>query len=73
MKSQTPADTNGLVYRKEKSLFTISVIISIFIWLVVIVGTIGIALIYLLFGYIAYLFIQSAFISRLRTICRECS
>ncbi len=66
MKSQTPADTNGLVYRREKSLFTISVIISMFIWFVVIVGTIGIALIYLLFGYIAYLFIQSAFISYLR-------
>lgn len=66
MESQTPADTNGLVYRKEKSLFTISVVLSIFIWLALVVGTIGIALIYLLFGYIAYLFVQSAFISYLR-------
>lgn len=66
MKSQSPADTNGLVYRKEKSLFTISVALSIFIWLALVVGTIGIALIYLLFGYIAYLFVQSAFISYLR-------
>ncbi|MEL7449055.1 MAG: M48 family metalloprotease [Pseudomonadota bacterium] len=55
-----------LVYKNEKPLFRIAATIATLFWLVLIVGTIGIALIYLLLGFIIYLFAQSAFISHLK-------
>jgi len=56
----------GLVYRKEKTLFTIAVIFSALFWVALVVGTIGIALLYLLLGYLVFLFAHSAFISHLK-------
>ncbi len=55
-----------LVYKNEKRLFAIAALISGIFWLLLIVGTIGIALIYLLLGYLFFLFAHSAFISHLK-------
>lgn len=55
-----------LVYKKEKSLFRIAATLSAIFWLVLIVGTVGIALIYIALGYLFYLFAHSAFISYLK-------
>ncbi len=55
-----------LLYKNEKKLFVMSLIISILFWTVLIIGTFGIALIYILFFYIFYLFAQSALISYIK-------
>lgn len=55
-----------LVYKNEKSLFRIAALISTMFWVALIVGTFGIALIYLLLGYLFFLFAHSAFISHLK-------
>lgn len=53
-------------YRKEKKLFAIACVLSALLWLALIVGTFGIALVYLLLFALFYLFVQSAFISMLK-------
>lgn len=55
-----------LVYKNEKKLFAIAVIISALFWLVLIGVTFGIALVYVLFALLFYLFVQSGFISHLK-------
>lgn len=55
-----------LVYKHEKTLGTIALVISIIVWLLLIVGTLGIGLIYILFGFIFYLFVQSGFIAYIK-------
>ncbi|GHD66233.1 peptidase M48 [Jeongeupia chitinilytica] len=55
-----------LVYAKEKSLFAIMMVLASLVWLVLIVCTLGIALLYVLMGFLVYLVTQSAFISYLR-------
>ncbi|WP_269531154.1 M48 family metalloprotease [Chitinimonas sp. BJYL2] len=55
-----------LVYPKEKSLFAILATLAVFFWLLIIVGTLGIALIYVLMFFILYLFAQSGFISYIK-------
>lgn len=52
-----------LVYRHERPLFIISIIISILVWLVVVIATFGVILVFILLGFLSYLFMQSAFIS----------
>lgn len=54
------------IYGKERTLFAIALGISLVFWIAAIVLTVGIALIYLLLAFIAYLFVQSAFISWLK-------
>lgn len=56
----------NLVYKHENTLFTIAAIISSLFWLLLIGSTFGIALVYILFGLIFYLFAQSGFISHLK-------
>lgn len=56
----------NLVYKHEKSLFLISAVISALIWLLLLVGTFGILLVYLLLGYVVFLFAHSAFIAYLK-------
>jgi Zn-dependent protease with chaperone function/Tfp pilus assembly protein PilE len=56
----------ALVYPGEKTRFAIAATLSIILWLALIVGTLGIALLYVLFFFLIYLFAQSAFISYLR-------
>lgn len=55
-----------LVYKNEKALFVIAAIISAIFWLVLLAVTFGGLLIYLLFGYLFFLFAHSAFISHLQ-------
>ncbi len=56
----------ALIYPKEKPLLTIMVVISAIFWLVLVVETFGLALLYLGLFALIYLFAQSAFISFLK-------
>jgi fatty acid desaturase len=55
-----------LVYPREVSLGAITLVLGLIGWLLLVVLTVGIALVYLLFGFLFYLFAHSAFISWLR-------
>ncbi|MBX9605975.1 MAG: pilin [Gammaproteobacteria bacterium] len=66
MDAQTTVDTHALVYAKERSLFALSVLIGSIAWIALVVGTLGIALVYALFGLLAFLLAHSALISHLR-------
>jgi len=55
-----------LVHKHEGPLFAASMAIGALAWLALVVGTMGIALIYVLFFVLFYLFAQSGFISHLR-------
>lgn len=55
-----------LVYKHERSLFAISMIVGSLVWLAFVIGTVGIGLIYGAFFFLIYLFAQSGFISHLR-------
>ena len=55
-----------LVYKNEKQLFIISAVIASILWLAITVGTVGVILIYLLLGYLFFLFTHSAFITHLK-------
>jgi len=55
-----------LVYKKEKSLFIIAAVISLIFWAALIIGTLGIALVYILLAYLAFLFAHSGFITHLK-------
>lgn len=55
-----------LVYKNEKPLFLIAATLSAVFWLALTVGTFGIVLLYLLLGYLFFLFAHSAFISHLK-------
>ena len=54
------------VYKNERPLFVIALLISLLVWGVLIVVTFGIALLYVLLFFVIYLFVQSAFISYLK-------
>jgi Zn-dependent protease with chaperone function len=56
----------NLVYKHEKALFAIAALLSGIFWTVLVVGTLGLFLIYLLIGYVVFLFAHSAFISHLK-------
>ncbi|KAA1173901.1 M48 family metalloprotease [Marinobacter salinexigens] len=56
----------NLVYKNEKPLLRIAAVFSAVIWLALVVGTFGIVLLYLLLGYLFFLFAHSAFISHLK-------
>ena len=55
-----------LVYPREVSLGAITLVLGLIGWRLLVVLTVGIALVYLLFGFLFYLFAHSAFISWLR-------
>lgn len=56
----------ALVYPGEKTRFAITATLAILFWIVVILGTLGLALLYVLLVFVIYAFAQSAFISYLR-------
>jgi Zn-dependent protease with chaperone function len=56
---------NELVYPHERTLGAITLVLGILVWLGLIVGTFGAALIVLAVGFIFYLFIQSTLIAHL--------
>lgn len=55
-----------LRYKHEETLFILSLLFSAAVWLVFLVGTVGIALIFVALGFIVYLFAHSSFISMLQ-------
>jgi Zn-dependent protease with chaperone function len=55
-----------LVYPRERSLGTITLVLGVLVWVVLVVGTFGTALVFLLLGFLAYLFVQSALIAHIR-------
>ena len=55
-----------LAHKNETALFWIAAVISLLFWIALIIGTVGIALIYILIGYLIYLFAHSAFITQLK-------
>ena len=55
-----------LVYPRERTLGAITLGLGLLLWLALVVGTFGIALIYLLVAFVGYLFVQSAFIAYIR-------
>ena len=57
---------NELVYPRERLLAKITLAIGLLIWLGLIVGTFGGALIGLGIGFILYLFVQSALIAHIK-------
>jgi Zn-dependent protease with chaperone function len=55
-----------LIYKNEKKLFYIILGFSILFWLLLLVGTAGMILIWLVIGFFLYLFAQSALISHIK-------
>lgn len=63
------AAPDSLVYRNERSLFALHVLLASLFWLLLLVGTFGVALVYLLFFFIGYLFAHSGLIAWIRGNC----
>jgi Zn-dependent protease with chaperone function/type II secretory pathway pseudopilin PulG len=57
---------NELVYPRERTLGTITLVIGLLIWLGLIAGTFGTALIGLAVGFVLYLFVQSTLIAHIK-------
>ena len=57
---------NELVYPHERTLGTITLVLGILVWLGLIVGTFGAALIAIAVGFVLYLFIQSTLIAHIK-------
>jgi Zn-dependent protease with chaperone function len=57
---------NDLVYPRERVLGVFTLLIGLLVWLLLLVGTFGGALVALLLGYIVYLFVQSTLISDIK-------
>lgn len=55
-----------LLYKNEKKLFLIAAIISGIFWTALVLGTLGIALLYLVLMYVFFIFVHSGFISYLK-------
>ncbi len=55
-----------LIYKHEKKLFYIILGFSILFWLLLVIGTAGMILIWLVIGFILYLFAQSTLISHIK-------
>lgn len=59
-------DTSALVYPRERTLGAITLVLGIIVWIALIVGTFGLALLLLLAGFVVYLFVQSGLISYIK-------
>jgi len=57
---------NDLVYPRERVLGVFTLLIGLLIWLLLVVGTFGTALIVLLLGFVVYLFVQSTLIAHIQ-------
>lgn len=56
----------NLIYKNEKTLFGIMVGVSLLIWAALVIGTLGMALVYVLLFFVSYCFAQSALVSYLK-------
>ena len=54
------------VYKTEDILFVIALVLSLLIWLLLLIGTVGMLLLVALVVFVAYLFAHSAYISYIR-------
>lgn len=54
------------VYPRERTFGTLTLVLGLVGWLLLIVRTLGLVLVYLLFGFVAYLFAQSGLVSWVR-------
>ena len=52
-----------LVYPRERTLATITLVLGILVWLLLVLGTLGVVLIYILLAFFAYVFAHSALIA----------
>ena len=57
---------NDLVYPRERVLGVFTLLIGLLVWLLLVVGTFGVALIVLLLGFVVYLFVQSTLIAHIK-------
>ncbi|HSW25708.1 MAG TPA: M48 family metallopeptidase, partial [Burkholderiaceae bacterium] len=57
---------NDLVYPRERVLGVLTLLIGLLVWLLLVVGTFGVALIVLLLGFIVYLFVHSTLIAHVK-------
>lgn len=57
---------NELVYPRERTLATITLVLGLLGWTLLILGTFFVALLFVLFGFIIYLFAQSAMIAYIK-------
>lgn len=57
---------NELVYPRERTLGTITLVLGLLVWIGLIIGTFGVALLWLLLGFVMYLFAQSALIAHIK-------
>ena len=57
---------NELVYPRERTLGTITLVLGVLVWLGLIGGTAGIALLWLAAGFVLYLFLQSTLIAHIK-------
>lgn len=55
-----------LIYPREHTLSKITLVLGLVAWLVLILGTVGVALAYVLAAFIAYVFAQSAWVASIR-------
>jgi Zn-dependent protease with chaperone function len=55
-----------LLYPRERSLGTLTLVLGLLAWLLLIIGTFGTALVFMALGFLAYLFVQSALIAHIR-------
>lgn len=55
-----------LVYPRERTLGSITLVLGIIFWLALIGGTFGVALLYVFFGFLGYVFAQSAWVAHIR-------
>jgi Zn-dependent protease with chaperone function len=57
---------DDLVYPRERALGAITLVLGILVWLALILGTFGVALLVLALGFLVYLFTQSALIAHIK-------
>lgn len=57
---------NELVYPRERTLGDLILVFGLLIWLILVVGTFGLALVWLAFGFVVYLFAQSTLIAHIK-------
>ena len=55
-----------LVYKKEKTLFGIMLALSVLLWIALVLGTVGLALVYGLLFFVGYCFAQSALVAHIK-------
>jgi len=57
---------NDLVYPRERVLGVLTLLVGLLVWLLLVVGTFGVALVVLLLGFIVYLFVHSTLIAHIK-------